>query len=275
MFNRQSIIVIFSLVFITSCSFNSTFFAVEKQDLNAKITDLNYDDIYFKSVDGGKIYCLLFKPDSQVLGTIFLLQGSGDNIASWSTYAAYFVKEGYQVFMMEYRGFGRDIGKATHKNVLNDAEAAFMGLTNIETVKGSKVIMLGQSYGGQIAINLTSKHLDKVGALVVEGTFSSFNEEVVYQVPFIIKPFLMLITASAYKSKNLIKRINGIPILIIHSTEDTTVPFKMGQKLYSNANSPKHFWAIKGEHIHGIEDYSQEYLEKIKMLIPKKASNNK
>lgn len=275
MFNGQSFIVIFSLVFITSCSFNSTFFDVEKQDLNAKIADIKYDEIYLNSFDGKKIYCLLFQPDNQVLGTIFLLQGSGDNIASWSSHAAHFVKEGYQVFMMEYRGFGKDTGKATHKNVLNDAEIAFLSLTNLETVEGRKVIILGQSYGGQIAINLTSKYPEKVSALVIEATFTSFNEEVVYQVPFIIKPFLMLFTTSAYKSKNLIKRINGIPVLIIHSTEDTTVPYKMGQKLYSNANSPKHFWSIKGEHVHGIEDYTQEYIEKIKMLTPKRASNKK
>ena len=71
----------------------------------------------------------------------------------------------------------------------------------------------------------------------------------------------------------MIKKIAGIPILIIHSREDTTVPFKMGQELYSNANSPKYFWEIKGEHIHGIEYYTQDYTKKIRMLTQSNKSN--
>ena len=266
-------LLIFIGIIITSCSFNSTFFAVKKQNIDSQITDLTYDTIYVNSDDRKKVFSLLFKPEKEVLGTIFFLQGSGDNVASWSTYAEHFVKEGYQVYMMEYRGFGTDTGKATHKNVLNDATHALMNLTNMETVKGSKVIILGQSYGGQIAINLTSKFPDKVATLVIEGTFTSFNDEVVYQVPFIIKPFLKVFTHSEYKSKDLIKKITGIPILIIHSREDTTVPFKMGQELYSNANSPKYFWEIKGEHIHGIEYYTQDYTKKIRMLTQSNKSN--
>ncbi len=136
----------------------------------------------------------------------------------------------------------------------------------METIKERKLIILGQSYGGQIAINLTSKYPDKVAALVVEGTFTTFNEEAVYQVPFIIKPFVKLFSISPYKSKHLIKGIKEVPILVIHSSEDTTVPFQMGQKLYSYANSPKYFWEIKGKHVHGIENNTKEYLEKIKML---------
>ncbi len=267
--------IVFVGLIITSCSFDSIFFAVNKQDLNSEITLANFDEDYVQSRSDKKIHCFLFKPTEEIIGTIFFLQGSGDNIASWSTYAEHFVKKGYQVFMMEYRGFGSDSGKATHKNVLNDAEMALMNLTNLETVKGQKVIVLGQSYGGQIAINLTSKYPDKIAALVIEGTFTSFNDEVVYQVPLITKPFLKLIATSPYKSKELIKKINGIPVLIIHSTEDTTIPFRMGQELYSNANTPKYFWEIKGKHIHGIEDYTEDYMDKIKILTQNNTSNKK
>lgn len=252
---------------IVSCSFNSAFFAVKKQNMNSEIRNLNYDEIIIESKDGHKVLCHLYKPSEAVLGTIFLLQGSGDNLASWSTDAQYFVNGGYEVFMMEYRGFGADSGKATHKNVLIDAEIALLHLTNMKSVKGGKIIMLGQSYGGQIAINLTSRYPEKVVALITEGTFTSFNKEVVYQVPFIIKPFLKILAKSPYKSEELIREIKGVPVLIIHSKEDRTVPFNMGQALYSNANEPKYFWEINGEHIHGIENYPKEYMEKISMLI--------
>ncbi len=266
MTKSTALLLILSALLTASCAFNSVFFAVEKQDLNSKITDLEYEEFYSKSDDGTEVYCTFFNSDEKAQGTIFFLQGSGDNVASWSGWARPFVKEGYQVFMMEYRGFGAASGKATHKNVLKDAQISFIKMTNLEAVKGKKVLVLGQSYGGQIAINLTSRFQDKVDALVIEGTFTTFNEEVVYQVPLILKPFLGLLTTSHYKSKNLIREIKGVPVLIIHSSEDTTVPIKMGRKLYANANSPKYFWEIDGEHIHGIEDHTKEYIDRIKML---------
>ncbi len=194
-------LMVFLVLVVSSCSFNSSFFAVKKQDLDAEIANLDYDEIIFESADGKKVLGHLYKPDNEALGTIFFLQGSGDNLASWSSYTAYFVEEGYEVFMMEYRGFGTDPGKATHKNVLLDAETALIRLTNTDKSNESKVILLGQSYGGQIAINLTSRYPEKVLALVIEGTFTSFNEEVVYQVPGILKPFLKIFANSPYKSK--------------------------------------------------------------------------
>ena len=266
MTNSKYFILILGLV-ITSCSFNSSFFAVDKQDPDSEIADLDFDKVYIDAADGKKILCHFYKPTIDPSSTIFLLQGSGDNITSWSSYADYFVRAGYEVFMMEYRGFGEDLGKATHRNVLLDAEKALIKLTNMDAVKDRKIILLGQSYGGQIAINLTSRYPEKVAALVTEGTFTSFNEEVIYQVPGILKPFLYLFVYSPYKSKELIKEINGIPLLIIHSKDDEIVPLKMGKELYANANEPKYFWEITGEHNHGIEEHTEEYLEKLNDLV--------
>ncbi len=264
---RSTLLTILSLISLNSCSFNSTFFAVENQDLNATIADLDYEEIHFRSDDAYMVRSLLFKTEKRSLGTIFFLPGSGDNIASWSSYAKHLVKGGFQVYMIEYRGFGKSIGKATHKNVLKDAENALINLVKNKLKTGTKVILLGQSYGGQIAINLTSHNQGKISALITEGTFTSFNKEVVYSVPFVLKPFLAVFTKSPYKSNNLIKKIQGVPVLIIHSRDDTVVPFSMGQELFSNANSPKYFWEIQGEHVHGIEKYSEEYIEKIRTLI--------
>ena len=57
------------------------------------------------------------------------------------------------------------------------------------------------------------------------------------------------------------------PILIIHSTEDETIPFKMAKKLYENANEPKELYEIKGKHIMGTVFYSKEISEKIMKMI--------
>ena len=91
MTNSKYLMLILGLV-IMSCSFDSSFFAVKKQDLNSEIADLDFDKVYINSADGKKILCHFYKPATDPSGTIFLLQGSGDNITSWSSYAEYFVK---------------------------------------------------------------------------------------------------------------------------------------------------------------------------------------
>ena len=261
------LLIFLSLFGLGSCAYNSTFFPVEKQNLNAEFIDLDYEEIRFKSDDNHTIYSVLFTQDKKSRGTIFFLPGSGDNIASWSANAEHLINGGYQVYMMEYRGFGGSRGKATHSNVVSDAENGLFKLIEQSEEKDKKIILLGQSYGGQIAINLASKHPDKVAALITEGTFTSFNQEVVYSVPFLLKPFLAIFTVSPYKSKDLIKEIRDVPVLIIHSKEDTVVPYKMGQKLFANANQPKYFWEIRGDHVKGIDGYTNDYLEKIGLLL--------
>lgn len=57
------------------------------------------------------------------------------------------------------------------------------------------------------------------------------------------------------------------PVLIIHSTEDKIIPFKMAKKLYKNANQPKELYEIKGNHIWGPILYPKQITEKISKML--------
>jgi fermentation-respiration switch protein FrsA (DUF1100 family) len=68
---------------------------------------------------------------------------------------------------------------------------------------------------------------------------------------------------SAYKSIRNFKK----PVLVMHSTEDDIIPFKLGQKIYANANVPKDFYEIKGCHMCGPQLYPQQISDKIKAML--------
>ncbi|MFC2104413.1 alpha/beta hydrolase [Bacteroidota bacterium] len=257
--NRLILVFIISFSFY-SCSFNSTFFALKKQNEMLDISHLDNEEFYIKSYDESLIYCLLLNPEKEINATIFLFHGSGDNISSWTTFTVPLLENGFQVFMMEYRGFGKTKGKATHKNVLKDANIALQYL--IDSIKiDNKLILLGQSYGGQLAINIAWKYPEYIDGLIIEGTFTTHNEIASSTVPKILKLFVKALVKSPYESKELIKDIKT-PVLVIHSNEDKSVPIYMGQTLYNNANQPKYFWEITGKHVYGLLLFPHEYIEK-------------
>ena len=174
--------------------------------------------------------------------------------------------------MMEYRGFGESEGKANHSMVAQDASRALDYLADRNDVKKGCLLVLGQSYGGQLAIYVAHQHPELVDALIVEGTFTSFSDEAAHSSPLIIRPLVKTIFSEPYISKKLIGDIK-LPVLIIHSSDDKVVPFSMAKKLYSNANDDKELWKVRGKHVAALIDSPEEYVSRIDNLL--QCSHNK
>jgi len=85
-----------------------------------------------------------------------------------------------------------------------------------------------------------------VSCVIVDSTFSSAADMAKRIYPF-LPSFLM---KTKMDSVSKIKDIS-VPVLFIHSTEDQTVPFVLGKKLYDAAPGPKEFIEIIGSHTDG------------------------
>ncbi len=267
----HSIIVflfIFSVTLIISCSctYQRMFYYPDKKNLEIQITEYPSENIFLTSKNGKQINCLFVKSNVAPVATILFLHGNAGNITHWKKPLETLAKNGFQTFIIDYQGFGKSEGKPKHKTLLQDAETALSYIKMRDDCKNIKLIVLGTSIGGHLAITLTKKHQNNINALVSEGAFTSHNEIATYMVPWFIKPLARLTVLSQYRAKKNIKQIS-IPKLIIHSTDDAVIPFAMGKKLYKNATEPKEFWEIKGKHIHGILDYETEYIHKLKNII--------
>ncbi len=258
--NTRILLLILILSLISGCNFDSTFFPLDERP--EATTDVNQERIVLTSGDGLRIDHILVKPAGTPKATIFAFHGSGSKAGNWAKLLNPLVENGYQVFLMEYRGFGDSEGEAGHESVLADASRAFQYLLGREDVKDKKLVLLGQSYGGQLAIRIASEFPDDIEALVIEGTFTSFKNIAVHSTPWIGKPFAWLVVSSPYNSASLIETIH-VPTLIIHSREDDQVPFSMGKELYENAAGLKEFWAIKGEHTDALVDYPEEFVARV------------
>jgi fermentation-respiration switch protein FrsA (DUF1100 family) len=179
------------------------------------------------------------------------------------------VRNGFQCLVFDYQGFGKSEGKPSQENVLDDALAALDYIKNRSDVKGTKLILYGQSLGGHLACVVAAKKQEMIDAFVIEGAFTAHEEIAAYigSHRFLTPGFLARwIIPSKYDAIDYIERIS-IPKLIIHSTDDEVCPFYMGQQLYEKAKQPKDFWKISGMHVFAARLYPAEFVRRFKEMV--------
>jgi len=251
--NRSSRNVIFPLLlaflfFITGCT--SLFFYPRQQLLDNPVAQLfSPEDIWFKASDGVNLHGWFFSGGPKATGTVLVLHGNAENLSTHVNSVLWLVQSGFNLFIFDYRGYGRSEGSPGIKGVHLDAEAALKTLLSLPRAGGKQVVVLGQSLGGAIAVYTAanSPYRDRIAAVVIDSAFSSYRliaREKLSQ--FIITwPFqypLSLLVSDFYSPMRWIKKVSPVPLLIIHGERDPVVPFHHGQMLYDEALQPKSFW---------------------------------
>lgn len=259
----RTLTTMLALCVLCGCSFDSTFFPVDERPNDSSMS--NDEDIMLMSADGHRIHHALIKPKPDPKATILVFHGSGSTISNWTKQLIPLVKDGYQLFLMEYRGFGLSEGIPSHEAVAADAHRAFLYLIGREDVTNRPLLVLGQSYGGQLAISVAATYPENVDVLITEGAFTSFREIAVYSTPWIGKPFTWTFFQNPYRSTELIKQAT-MPKLIIHSLDDEVVPFFMGEELFDRAGSEKELWKIQGQHADALVDFPGEFLSRVNRM---------
>jgi uncharacterized protein len=221
--------------------------------------DYFIESVIFKSANGNNLNGWLLKPKNQK-PTITILHFHGNSGFILSQYQAMtpMLKYGFQVFVFDYSGFGFSDGKATRDNVLIDGNSALTYIKNRDDVKNTKIVIYGQSLGGNLSAAVAQQRQSDIDALVIEGAFSS-HKDIAARTAGIFGRLLVSEKYSAIKSIKQYKK----PVLIIHSNQDEIIPFKLGKKIFDNANTPKEFYEIKNCHICGTDFYADSISLKI------------
>jgi len=206
------------------------------------------EEVQFTSPDGVKLFGWYFKrPEAR--GTILVCHGNVENMSTHVRLDLWLVEAGYNLFIFDYRGYGRSGGQPDVKGVHLDAEAALETLIARLQHPGSRIIVFGKSLGGAIATNLvaTSPYKGRVKALVLDSVFSDYRtiarEKIADSI--IGWPFqypLSFLVNDDYSPLKKIKDIAPIPILIVYGTDDRIVPGHHSRFLNAAASEPKELW---------------------------------
>jgi fermentation-respiration switch protein FrsA (DUF1100 family) len=249
--SMRKIIIPLLLIFIFfSVGCTSLFFYPQKQLLdNPTAQRFSPEDIWFKASDGVNLHGWFFSGGPNAKGTILVLHGNAENLSTHVNSVLWLVQDGFNLFIFDYRGYGRSEGSPEIKGVHLDAEAALKTLLDMPRTGGKQVVVLGQSLGGAIAVHTTaiSPYKDRIAALVVDSAFSSYRliaREKLSQF-YLTWPFqypLSFLVSDSYSPDRWIKKVSPVPLLIIHGEQDPVVPVHHGQMLYEEALQPKRFW---------------------------------
>ncbi|APZ44892.1 alpha/beta hydrolase [Polaribacter reichenbachii] len=220
----------------------------------------------FISVEKDSLHTIFFQPKKSAKATILFFHGAGGNISSYQFMIAPLVKNGYQVYAVDFRGYGKSTGNATHINVATDSEIVFSKMKEHKAIKNKKLIVYGASLGCQIATHLTNKHQKEIDALILDGGFSSFADIAKENAPEQVHNYIDNVLGKMYPSKEEIKSIINIPKLIIHSTEDTSIAIQHSKIVFKNATEPKVFFTSKKDHLLAITYETEAVLSKINSL---------
>lgn len=216
--------------------------------------NLDYEDVYLDTADGERLHgwWLPAQTDGdEPRGTVYFLHGNAQNISSHILNVAWLPEQGYNVFTIDYRGFGRSTGDADIEGALHDVETGFRWLVNRDDVPDKPIFILGQSLGGALGIALANEWVQReerpaLDGIILDGTFSGFRliareklDAFWMTWPFQIP--LSLTIPSEYEGVERISDISPVPVMVIHSVRDGIIPFHHGVALYEAAEEPKRF----------------------------------
>jgi pimeloyl-ACP methyl ester carboxylesterase len=227
---------------------------------------LQVRELTFDSTTGDRIQAWFSAPESWQpnRGAILVSHGNGSNL-SLEPGRAYRWRErlGRAVLLYDYPGYGKSSGRPSEAGCYAAGEAALLCLIEAQGVSASEIILVGESMGGAIAVELAMRY--RVRLLILEGAFTSFPDMAQVRVPIYPSRYLV---QNRMDNETKIQFVRS-PVLIAHGTADSVVPYSHGERLYLAANEPKLFFPLEG-HGHGPPN-TDEFFETVKTFLSKTA----
>lgn len=194
-----------------------------KLEANFKFTYENrFEELNILAADGKKLNGLLFKADSSK-GLIFYLHGNGGALNTWGTAAKNYLKMGYDMFILDYRGYGKSEGEIeSEEQFFSDVQSAYSELK--KRYEEKKIIVIGYSIGTGSAAMLASKNNPKL--LILQAPYYSIVDMMEQTYPYL--PTFLL--KYKFETCEFVKQIK-IPIYIFHGDADEVIYYGASLKL--------------------------------------------
>jgi len=213
------------------------YFPTKKITTNPSRVGLDYEDVYSTTQDGIKVHGW-FVPRRGAHRTFLIFHGNAGNIGHRVEWIQVLHWTDAHVLIIDYRGYGNSEGEPTEKGLYLDALAAYEWWSHEHSKDGGSLILIGESLGGAVAIDLASRV--PVDGIVLQSTFTSAWDMSKTLFPL---GLLQPLTGIRFDSAKKIKSIH-CPKLFIHGDHDEIVPYRLGRKLYDLAPPPKDFYTV-------------------------------
>jgi alpha-beta hydrolase superfamily lysophospholipase len=219
--------------------------------------DQKFEELDIKTDDNVSLHGILFKADSSK-GLIFYLHGNAGSLASWGTVARTYTDMNYDVFLLDYRGYGKSDGTIDSEAlVYSDVQAAYKTLK--EKYDESNIVVLGYSIGTGPAAELASSNHPKL--LILQAPYYSLTDLMEHTYSF-VPTFLLKYKFETYR---YVKDCQA-PIVIFHGDRDEIIYYNSSVKLKEFFKPNDQLITLVGQGHNGMTR-NKEYVSALKKIL--------
>jgi pimeloyl-ACP methyl ester carboxylesterase len=196
-----------------------------------------HDDIFIRT-DDARLHGVLFRTSAPRRGILVYYKGNAGNVGGSEPVAEQFLRLGFDVLSMDYRGFGKSRGPLSEENLLNDAERWFDWAT--VTYAGQDIRVLGYSMGTTFASHVSA--VRDVANTILLAPMRSVVDVGQRRYPYLPVRYL---SEYPLNSEEKLARAKG-HIVIYHGTRDSIVAYASGKALSHVLGDDDSFVTVDG-----------------------------
>jgi len=216
-----------------------------------------FQEYFFKVDEKTNLHGLLFRTDSSK-GLIFYLHGNSGCIDSWGTVADVYLNNNYDLFILDYRGYGKSQGSISSENQLhNDVQIVYDSLKKM--YKEKDIVIIGSSIGTGLATKLASTNSPK--RLILNAPYYSMID-LAHQYIKILPSFLI---RYKLKTNEYITQVK-CPVTIFHGDQDEVIYVGSSEKLKKLFKEGDQLFILEGQRHNGINE-NVKYQTELKKLL--------
>ncbi|WP_237561726.1 alpha/beta hydrolase [Flagellimonas algicola] len=209
--------------------------------------DQPFEELFLEAPDGAQLNALHFKVNNPK-GLVLYFHGNAGDLSRWGSIGSTFTNLGYEIVVMDYRGYGKSSGERSEAVLYADAQLFY------DHVKGiydeSQIVLYGRSLGTGIASHLASNNTPK--KLILETPYYSLVDVAKGRFPILPVGQMLRYRLPSFQ---YLKSVQA-PIRIFHGTEDRVVPYESGKKLFESIpKSDKKMYTIPGGRHNDLEGF--------------------
>lgn len=214
-----------------------------------------FEEHFLWTSDSVQLNALYFPTNLDRKGAILYFHGNADNLQRWGNYSRALCQRGYDVFMIDYRGYGKSGGRCDEAAYYRDARLAYDWL--LAKFPAEEIVIYGRSLGASIASQLATQVTARL--LILETPFDNIQHAIETAIPVLYLPQPLSYHFANDRHLPLIE----YPVYIFHGTIDRVVPYRSAATLKPLLSAKDHFFTIDGGGHKNLEEFSnfQEELD--------------
>lgn len=230
---------------------------------------LDYENLNLASADGTSVSAWFLPahgsgqahPGQSARGTVLFLHGNAQNISTHLASVYWLPERGYNVLLLDYRGYGASQGVPSVEGAQQDIDAAMHHLLARQDIDPGRIVLLGQSLGGALGLHYVAHggQRQHLRAAVIDSAFTGYRDIAREKLrgtwltwPF--SWFLPWLVTADYSPRDAAPLVSPLPLLLIHGDRDQVIPLHHAEQLYEAAKPPTTLWVVEGaSHIQALE----------------------